>query len=98
MKVLDRFFSFVDKTPTCWLWTGPTTGKSGYGRFWVGNQGFQAHRYIYEQLIDLIPKNLQLDHLCRVRLCVNPKHLEPVTGRENQSRGNVNQNKNKTHL
>jgi HNH endonuclease len=65
----------------CWLWTGATT--KGYGRF----RGTGAHRFAYELLVGPIPQGLQLDHLCRVRNCVNPEHLEPVTCQENLRRG-----------
>jgi hypothetical protein len=66
----------------CWVWTG---GKhtGGYG----SDGGRLAHRTSYELLVGPIPAGLQLDHLCRVRLCVRPQHLEPVTQRENIWRG-----------
>ncbi|MGI9502698.1 MAG: HNH endonuclease [Geminicoccaceae bacterium] len=47
-----------------------------------------AHRVSYEALVSAIPEGLELDHLCRVRCCVNPIHLEPVTTRTNNLRGN----------
>lgn len=65
----------------CWLWLGVTDEK-GYGRF--GKRA--AHRMTYELLVGPIPDGLQIDHLCRVRNCVNPAHLEPVTLRENLAR------------
>lgn len=46
-----------------------------------------AHRLAYEFIRGPIPDGLQLDHLCRVRRCVNPAHLEPVSQRENLIRG-----------
>jgi hypothetical protein len=46
-----------------------------------------AHRFAYELLVGPIPEDLELDHLCRVRHCVNPAHLEPVTHLENILRG-----------
>ncbi|WP_086565314.1 HNH endonuclease signature motif containing protein [Streptomyces africanus] len=67
----------------CWIWTGSTNGK--YGR--VGKQ--YAHRLAYESAKGPIPDGLQIDHLCRNTVCVNPDHLEAVTGRVNllRSRG-----------
>jgi hypothetical protein len=69
----------------CWLWTGATT--TGYGVLKVDGKRWLAHRWSYEQLVGPVPVGLQLDHLCRVRRCVNPAHLEPVTLRENVLRG-----------
>ena len=84
----ERFWAKVQKTETCWLWTG---GKSldGYGIFRPshGPRSFRAHRFAYELLIGPIAVGLTLDHLCRVRRCVNPAHLEPVTDRVNILRG-----------
>lgn len=70
----------------CWLWTGAVqrSKRTGYG---LDTTGRMAHRLVYEEFIGPIPDGLQLDHLCRVRHCVNPAHLEPVTHRENQLRG-----------
>jgi hypothetical protein len=84
MTESERFWSKVDKTATCWLWTGTLVG--GYGTFRSGAT-VRAHRWSYEHLIGPIPEGLHLDHLCRVRQCVNPAHLEPVTQRENNRRG-----------
>lgn len=77
---------FVDHASGCWLWTACLT-KNGYGRFsWDGKVRL-AHRVAYELLVGPIPEGLEIDHLCRVRHCVNPDHLEPVTRRENIHRG-----------
>lgn len=46
----------------------------------------RAHRFSYERAVGPIPAGLQIDHLCRVRACVNPAHLEPVTCGENVRR------------
>ncbi len=83
-----RFWENVDlEGPDgCWLWTGTTNGV-GYGQLWVEGRRVYAHRFSYELLVGLIPAGLQLDHLCRVRHCVRPDHLEPVTRRENILRG-----------
>lgn len=81
----DRFWPKVDKTPTCWIWTGARHGM-GYGNFFA-TKYMLAHRFSYELANGPIPDGLTLDHLCRNRLCVNPDHLEPVTIRENLMRG-----------
>ena len=90
MTAAERFESRVEKEPMsgCWLWTGTILSK-GYGQLWVGTTGKRvlAHRYSYELVRGAIPDGKQLDHLCRVRSCVNPSHLEVVTARENVLRG-----------
>ena len=59
----------------------------GYAHVWVAGRLVMAHRYAYELEEGPIPAGLQLDHLCRVRECVQVAHLEPVTNRENIIRG-----------
>lgn len=66
----------------CWLWTGTLNG-AGYGTYRVDGQTVGAHRHVYEVERGPIPEGLHLDHLCSVRRCVNPSHLEPVTPSEN---------------
>jgi len=87
----ERFWAFVQKTDDCWIWHG-WLSHNGYGRFGVdprsGKKVF-AHRFAYELVKGPIPLGLQIDHLCRVRNCVNPDHLEAVTASVNQSRGNA---------
>lgn len=69
----------------CWIWLGkPTAG--GYGRANRGGRYVAAHRAVYEAHRGRIPDGLELDHLCAVRMCVNPKHLEVVTHAENLRR------------
>lgn len=65
----------------CWIWQG-AINTSGYGS--AGPR--LAHRASYEEFVGPIPAGLQIDHLCRVTLCVNPDHLEPVTELENKRR------------
>lgn len=70
----------------CWIWTA-FNNNSGYGVYKWERSSLLAHRVAYSVLIGDIPKGLDLDHLCRVRNCVNPNHLEPVTHAENMHRG-----------
>lgn len=94
----DRFWSKVDKSGDCWLWTG--SRSVGYGNLGIDGQTVLAHRYVYELEIGPIPDGLQIDHLCRVRHCVNPDHLETVTQRENIMRSPISVtaiNARKTH-
>ena len=77
----------------CWLWLG-TCDRGGYARIEVrdpstksGYRALSAHRACYEAFVGEIPDGLDIDHKCRVRCCVNPAHLEPVTTRENVLRG-----------
>lgn len=92
----ERFWAKVNKTDTCWLWTAAKI--CGYGTFGIGGQNVYAHRYSYELLVGPIPTRLQIDHLCRVRHCVNPAHLDPVTQRENIRRGDTGKHhREKTH-
>lgn len=81
----ERFWSFVTKTDTCWLWTGGLA--AGYGLFWLDGKQVKTHRFAYELLVGPIPDGLVLDHLCRVPACCNPAHLEPVSQRVNILRG-----------
>ena len=81
----ERFWGKVAKTETCWLWTGAKA--RGYGRFCIKGRKAYAHRVAYELLVGPIPARLTLDHLCRVRACIKPEHLEPITMRDNILRG-----------
>lgn len=98
-----NFMAKVDKTDTCWLWTG-YRDAAGYGHFGSKISGVQrdqpAHRFSYELHIGPIEDGAQLDHVCHTldtscmggiscphRACVNPAHLEPVSGAENMRRG-----------
>lgn len=94
----SRFMSKVDTTAGCWVWRGDLT-PDGYGRFWARGKNVAAHRWSYEHFVGPIPEGLQIDHLCCVRRCVNPAHLEAVTCRENLHRGDTlnARNARKTH-
>jgi hypothetical protein len=95
MPFEERYWSKVDLSAgpdECWPWTG-YRNPAGYGDFWSIKNGkdvsLRAHRVSYELLVGPIPEGLVIDHLCRVRHCVNPSHLEPVTVRENTLRGDT---------
>lgn len=72
---------FAPHLGPCWLWTG-LLADNGYGRF--GKR--YVHQVAYERWVGPIPDGMELDHLCRVRHCANPAHLEAVTHRENDLR------------
>lgn len=84
----------VNTSGECWIWEGSTNGKGGYGvmslppahRSGKADKEY-AHRLMYTWRVGEIPPGMEIDHLCRNRLCVNPAHLEAVTRRENQARG-----------
>lgn len=90
----DRFWASVNQhgpVPAerpdlgpCWL---RRPAKDGYSRFDVKGRKYLGHVYAYTQKIGAVPVGLELDHLCRVRCCCNPAHLEPVTRAENIRRG-----------
>lgn len=95
---LARFWTKVEMTTGCWLWNG-AKDSSGYGHLKINGKVISAHRFSYKLFFKSIPKNKELDHLCRNRSCVNPRHLEPVTSYENMVRGEspYAKNKRKTH-
>lgn len=100
---VSRLTGLVSPEPNtgCWLWTGSADNK-GYGRLkGAANKYVKAHRLSYERHVGPIAPGLVLDHLCRVKSCVNPAHLEPVSSGENTRRGTLfaspTLNKHKTH-
>jgi hypothetical protein len=85
----DRLAEGVEPEPTsgCWIWCRQRMNK-GYGIVTIPYQGQRlAHRASYEFFRGPIPNDKELDHLCRVRACINPNHLEVVDRRTNQLRG-----------
>ncbi len=81
-----RLARYTEKTSQCWLWRG-SLSPDGYGRIAVQGRNVGAHRVAWELVNGPIPTGLTIDHLCRVRACVNPTHLEAVPLRENVLRG-----------
>jgi len=77
-----RFWKFVNKTETCWLWTGGTF-ESGYGAFQVNGKTVRAHRFSWELEHGPIPEGQDVLHTCDVPLCVRPHHHFLGTSIEN---------------
>lgn len=98
--LLDRITEKLDFDENgCFIFTGGKT-SSGYGAVVLDSKKQKlVHRAMYELVVGKIPDGLTLDHLCRVRACCNPDHLEPVTMLENLRRGEglVGINFRKTH-
>lgn len=89
MTLDEKFDSqWTDTLVGCWTWDKGRTGE-GYGAFSPTGRGSTglAHRWSYARANGPIPKGMVLDHVCRVRHCVNPEHLEVVTSKENTMRG-----------
>jgi HNH endonuclease len=96
MEPTVRFDALVDRNGPlplwapclgpCWLWTGNLTCKGYAADFSVDGRSTKPHRWSYEHFIGPIPVGLTIDHLCLVKSCVNPFHLEPVTNAENLRR------------
>lgn len=71
----------MDGVTTCWYWAGNTNRV--YGIIQHKKRAILAHRYAYERFVGPIPAGLEIDHMCRNVLCVNPRHLRAVTRLEN---------------
>lgn len=92
----NLFWAKVEKTDTCWNWTGAKTAArpqrpqapatEGYGVFNINKRPFYAHRLSYLVHKGPLVDGLVIDHICNNSLCVNPDHLEQVTNRENTLR------------
>lgn len=82
-KDIDRFWSHVNKTETCWLWTSQLRG--GYGLFGLKGKVVSAHRLSYTMFFGEIPEGLLIRHSneCTSKACVNPDHLLTGTQYDN---------------
>jgi hypothetical protein len=94
-EVMARFWEKVNRAgpvapavgTSCWIWTAAKNSK-GYGVFrGVAGRMVVAHRVSFAEANGVVPVGMDLDHLCRVRHCVNPAHLEAVSRQENVRRG-----------
>lgn len=96
---MDRFARYVDKNgpycealgSQCWMWTGNHLSQNGYALTYSEalKQTTTAHRWAYALLVEPVPKDMTLDHLCRNILCVNPSHMEIVSLVENIQRAPI---------
>lgn len=84
-KIAPRPCPRVDLPGPCWVWTAALTSR-GYGCVGMNGRRYLSHRATYMLLVGPIPAGLELDHLCRNKVCCNPGHLEPVTSKTNSER------------
>lgn len=82
--LLDKIVGRAATTSGCLVWTGAT--DRGYGRVFVDGSAKRVHRVVWELTNGPVPDGYELDHLCRVRSCLNVEHLEVVTHAENMRR------------
>ena len=91
LKSVDERFDekwVLDPVAGCWLW-GACMMRNGYAGFGFRGNTRNAHIFSYERKYGPVPPGLELDHLCRIKRCVNPDHVEPVTRKENLHRSPI---------
>lgn len=101
VPIFDRFRAKyrVDESTGCWIWTAALM-PNGYAQFRYSRaKNGYGHRFAYEHYKGSIPDGKQIDHLCKVKACVNPDHLEIVVAKENIRRIGPRRsaNREKTH-
>lgn len=83
--IRKRFLAKLNKTESCWLWTGAITKNTGYGHFNTHDRDFTDHRFSWMMHRGDIPKGLLVLHHCDVRPCANPEHLYLGTHQDNSN-------------
>lgn len=97
MNDLTRFESRIEKTESCWNWTGDKHAN-GFGLFWLNGKNVQAHRLAYEATHGRIPKGKRIEHICNNNKCVNPDHLVLSTEMSEEHKKKIGDaNRGKTH-
>jgi hypothetical protein len=86
MKDIDKFWKYVDKTNSCWIWTR-SLNHYGYGQFSIGADNVHlAHRWIYQQINNkTLPRHIKVCHSCDTPACVRPDHLFEGTHKDNMN-------------
>lgn len=79
---VDKFWARVNRDGSCWEWTGEVA-PDGYGKFNVAGTSVYAHRFSYTLATGNDPQELDVDHACHNRACVNPEHLRVTTRKQN---------------
>jgi len=86
IKLVEAPCPVIGLDGNCWLWTG-SVDEHGYGKTTINYKAYRIHCFSYELFVGPRTEGLTIDHLCRVRRCCNPKHLEEVPHRINVLRG-----------
>jgi hypothetical protein len=85
-RFLEKFE--VDSNTGCWLWTA-SKNYDGYSQLKWNGKAVAAHIFSYTHYKGSIPEEMEIDHLCQVRHCVNPDNLEAVPHLVNMKRGDL---------